>query len=459
MFRASSLVAAIAALPCSLLMAGDPVPFDQVVIDPSQIAYQRVIVDLDGDSLADVVAITDTQLRWYRAPNFNAVNLVTLNSGTHGYPLFRADDLEFADMDGDGDADIITRIGDSGVANGNMVWFRNPRPSQSVTSTWQMFVIGGNQYVKDIEIADFDNDGKLDVVSREHAATQVWFQNSASSWTKKSMSHADLEGMDVGDLDNDGDPDIVLNGFWLRTPSSPRTGNYDSFTIDAMWFTQGSGFPYDCSKVVVADVDGNGKLDVVFSNSERTGFPVAWYSASSPTGSWQKHIVASQVDYCHTLHAADFNGDGLVDILAGGMPQSAQGGLILYLRNANGSWTTEVVQTLGAYSAEIGDLQNDGDLDVINVRNWNQAPTEIWENHLDAGGVTCAGDAVSGATLQPPGDGVVDGADLAYMLGEWGFSPGSPADLVDNDTLQPPPDGVVDGADLAVLLGAWGSCD
>src|SRR5690606_8044289 len=131
--------------------------------------------------------ITDTQLRWYRAPNFNAVNLVTLNSGTHGYPLFRADDLEFADMDGDGDADIITRIGDSGVANGNMVWFRNPRPSQSVTSTWQMFVIGGNQYVKDIEIADFDNDGKLDVVSREHAATQVWFQNSASSWTKKSM--------------------------------------------------------------------------------------------------------------------------------------------------------------------------------------------------------------------------------------------------------------------------------
>lgn len=45
------------------------------------------------------------------------------------------------------------------------------------------------------------------------------------------------------------------------------------------------------------------------------------------------------------------------------------------------------------------------------------------------------------------GDGVVDGADLGLLLGDWG---GTSADL-DGD-------GVVDGADLGVLLGSWGDC-
>jgi len=71
----------------------------------------------------------------------------------------------------------------------------------------------------------------------------------------------------------------------------------------------------------------------------------------------------------------------------------------------------------------------------------------------------CIGDFVTNATLQPPPDGIVDGADLAFLIGAWGANPGSPADIVTNATLQPPPDGIVDGADLAVLLGAWGPCD
>lgn len=71
----------------------------------------------------------------------------------------------------------------------------------------------------------------------------------------------------------------------------------------------------------------------------------------------------------------------------------------------------------------------------------------------------CLADIVDTNTFLPPGDGVVDGADLAYLLGEWGDNPGSPADFVDSATFAPPPDDLVDGADLAVLLGAWGECD
>jgi hypothetical protein len=72
----------------------------------------------------------------------------------------------------------------------------------------------------------------------------------------------------------------------------------------------------------------------------------------------------------------------------------------------------------------------------------------------------CPGDCVTSATFAPPPDGIVDGADLALLLGAWGPCPagGCCSDTVTSATFAPPPDGVVDGADLAMLLGNWGPC-
>lgn len=61
--------------------------------------------------------------------------------------------------------------------------------------------------------------------------------------------------------------------------------------------------------------------------------------------------------------------------------------------------------------------------------------------------------------MQPPApcatdfdaNGVVDGSDLAVILGFWGACAGCPADLND--------DGIVDGVDLALVLGQWGACN
>ena len=48
------------------------------------------------------------------------------------------------------------------------------------------------------------------------------------------------------------------------------------------------------------------------------------------------------------------------------------------------------------------------------------------------------------------GDGIVDGADLAAILGAWGKCTDCPEDVDGN--------GIVDGADLAAILGSWGLC-
>jgi hypothetical protein len=86
------------------------------------------------------------------------------------------------------------------------------------------------------------------------------------------------------------------------------------------------------------------------------------------------------------------------------------------------------------------------------------APVDVDSQEIILG-AACYGDMVTSATFRPPPDGLVNAADLAFLLGEWGPNAGSPADYVTSATFQPPADGIVDAADLAVLLGNWGLCE
>jgi hypothetical protein len=363
------------------------VGFEQTVIDASAIAYERTVGDVDGDGDNDIIAtsISPDNLLWlYRAPDFSRETLLTLNSATHGWPYFRADDLQLADLDLDGDLDVVTRIGDGGDVNGSVVWIENPLVGcNDVSDTWIVHNVGSSEYTKDIVVADFDLDGRLDIVTREHSRTQIWFNDGPNTWVKKQFSHAEHEGMDVGDIDGDGDPDIVLNGFWYETPASPRTGTYINHNIDIKWRNQNVGWESNSCKVVVADIDDNGTNDVVFSHSEYVGYPVSWYNAIDPkNGPWTEHVIVPVCEDCHNLQALDFNGDGDIDVVYGGMPQSPQRGLHLMLGDGGDTWTPVAIQSQGSYSAEIGDFDEDGDWDIISVRNWNTSPTEIWRNTL-----------------------------------------------------------------------------
>lgn len=76
-------------------------------------------------------------------------------------------------------------------------------------------------------------------------------------------------------------------------------------------------------------------------------------------------------------------------------------------------------------------------------------PTQTSGNVGDLGGNTIS-DTCSNCPADFDGSGVVDGADLASLLGSWGPCAGCPEDLTGN--------GVVDGADLAIVLGSWGPC-
>ena len=109
---------------------------------------------------------------------------------------------------------------------------------------------------------------------------------------------------------------------------------------------------------------------------------------------------------------------------------------------ARGMVTLTLVVDLGAVGYPAGGL--------VDGMGWVSLPPEIG---------TCPADIVSNKTVQPPPDGIVDGADLAYLLAEWGPNPDSLANIAHISSVSPPKDCRVDGADLAFMLSEWGPCE
>ena len=358
-----------------------PVNYNHEIVENSS-AVVRYVGDVDGDGYNDIIAAFDTiGLYWYRYPNWDKHLISSFN--------WESNDLSCADIDNDGSLDTIG-IQDS---DGKLYWYDN-----SGSDTWTGYYIGTNNgLVRNIRFADFNRDGKMDVVTRTQTKTSVFLQVNSSSWNKiKTITHnfintqtntVNIDGLDVGDLDRDGDPDIVLNGFWIETPLDLANGTWTQYSIDSKWWNQNTGSWTDNNaKVFVADLNKDGRLDVVFSQNERRGFPVSWYETIDPkSSSWTEHIVG-YVDYCHTLQVGDMNNDGHLDIVAGKFER--HDGLIpspfplyVFVNYGNDYWVRQEVSNVGIYSGVIGDIGNDGILDIVGVRSYWKGPLEIWRGY------------------------------------------------------------------------------
>ncbi len=366
------------------------VPFEHMVIDAGACGHRQV-ADINGDGLNDIVAVDfagdDDLVLWYEFPGWTR-HIIARPAAYGDFRKYRSDDMEAADIDGDGDMDIVGRVGPNGDGNGIVVWWENPLPDRGAAELWVRHDIGNTDYVKDLEVADFDLDGRPDVAAREHEETHIFVQESPGSWRRvQAIKHPSHEGMAAGDLDGDGDTDLVLNGFWLENPHPAKleTG-WHRHSIDRKWWTQkGHGWKDNNSNVATGGIDGDGRLDVLLSSSELPGYPVSWYGAEDPkAGPWTEHRIEDVFDYCQTLQAADVDQDGDTDVLAAEFPRyDPPHPVVLYLNEGRGkSWSRQELSDRGMYHGGLGDLGSDGDIDIIGLRNYDSPPIEIWENQL-----------------------------------------------------------------------------
>jgi hypothetical protein len=251
---------------------------------------------------------------------------------------------------------------------------------------WTRHAIGGlGDWGKDVELADFDGDGRLDVATRSAGEAMIYFQGSANSWQQMVFSGVELgyEGLGSGDVDGDGDKDLVVRGGWLRNPggAEARTaGNWSEHEI---------GAADQEFKALVADVNGDGQQDVLFSSSENTA-DVNWWTpvGSDPTGAWEKHTIVAGLEKAHTLQAADMDGDGDLDVVLGQMHTSVAKEVMVW-ENKDGqgtSWGKQVIASDGLHNGVVADIGQDGDYDLFGANWTGNPPVRLYQNQLDQAG-------------------------------------------------------------------------
>lgn len=368
-WRALSCVAVLVLNLAIDTVAGE-LSFQRVEVDanPPRNPWYKILGDIDGDGRLDIiVGGQDGPLVWYAYPNWMKRQIAARGwAGVKG---------EAADLDGDGDTDIVM---------GGVVWFRNPRIGGG---DWTMLRID-SQKAHDVEVADLDLDGKADVVGRDQSAfggagnaIHVYRQVDRATWAKRTLACPHGEGLKLGDIDRDGDPDIIIGGRWYENDAHPVNGAWTEHIYTTADFDPDS-------KVALADLNGDGRLDIVLAPAELAGQTnkIAWYQAPPDPKSrdWAEHIIVPHVEtVIHGLAAADFDHDGHVDLAYSRMHQGADPDEVCVMRNLERgrSWRKLVLSTNGSHDLVVGDIDGDGAPDIVGA-NWSgpRQPIEWWRN-------------------------------------------------------------------------------
>jgi|GEM_PF-3392820 len=303
-------------------------------------------------------------------------------------------DSEPVDLNNDGFMDFVLTVDQHNTTGNSFVyWWENPMGSGGLaTDDWIPHIVAQNMtncfHMQGLDVVDMDGDGKLDIVARNlgTSAVRIYFQNTLDNWTERVIPTRRREGQKVADLDRDGRPDIILNGFWLAAPPNPRTGTFLEFDIESDYYLQTNAGLNNSVKIDVADLDGDGIDDVLFSVAEGSPLRLAWFKCpNNPrTQPWVETIIENNFEDCHQAILTDLDLDGDLDI-AGGFAFNSNGVKNWYNDDGlGGSWTSQIVDGSGhMYSEVVADIDNDGDMDLIGPKKYTGI-VRIYINELSA---------------------------------------------------------------------------
>lgn len=255
---------------------------------------------------------------------------------------------------------------------------------------------------------DFDQDGDLDIVGASLQDNQiVMYENKTNEnlgWPKVVIQNNIYSAHSVysGDFDDDGDLDIVAAAyigqpgvFWLRNDGGNPV-SWSKFPIAHSFI--------NAHEVYTHDIDLDNDLDVIAASSDLN--TIAWWeNDGADTTEWEMQIISDEVELAKSVRVGDIDGDGDQDVV--GVAITAHD--ILWWEN-NGAqpieWIKHVVDPnfIGAHKVELVDMDDDTDLDVLcagylghQVAWWRNTLQDsiVWEKELIGSGVINACAAVA----------------------------------------------------------------
>ena len=381
-----------------------------------------LVLDIDKDGIDDFVITERTKtpsVVWYKY-NGSSWDRKTIDN-THLKPEAGGD---FCDIDRDGDPDII--FGQD--ASGNKIWWwENPYPNFAKPWKRRFIKNSGGRKHHDQSVADYDGDGAVEFVSWNQGAkklllfeilanpksTESWPSTTIYSWSA-GREREGFPSVPV-DIDLDGKLDIVGGGRWFKHRRG--TKYKENIIDDDMKFTQ-------CA---AGQLVKGGRPEVVFSPGDMNG-DAKWYEWKGK--GWTAHKLRYVV-HGHTCEIRDVDGNGNLDIFIGEMGRPGAGDnakTYIWYGDGKGNFKETVASHgQGIHEGKLGDLDGDGDLDILMKPYNHKAPrVDVLLN--------CGGSVVGSGTKEGGWQVLFDGTNLSNRQNSSGGKP-SAGWIIENGVL------------------------
>jgi len=333
---------------------------------PSSALYARELIaaDIDNDGDIDLLArSSDSGIAWYE--NTDGMGTFGGRKGIYRRldELFSA--LYAADLDGDHDLDVLS----ADSRYDTISWHENTNGSGRFSGP---VIIGTPDTPHTVFSADFDGDGDMDVLTAGALDGIVgWYENTDGNGTFGGQQRIGRLGWPISvtaaDVDGDGDEDVLgasTSGQIVWYENLDGKGDFGPHVITL----RESG----ARTLHLVDLDGDGDIDVVSSSgwSSTAVRRIVWFENTDGSGNFgDAQIVEEPEVSVSFMRAADVDGDGDLDLLYGLYTEDQSA---IWHENTNGLGAFGPPQVISAKAGfrDVADVDGDGDFDVICARAW-----------------------------------------------------------------------------------------
>lgn len=304
-----------------------PVKIDGPVHDPPNHTYWYgpfseccSVADFDGDGDIDIAAGRN----WYEAPEWR--KHVDFRDGARTNGPETDNNSEFImDVNFDGRPDIVSSgwMRDKGA-----LWHENPGPEKIKSGVrWKAYRIHTAKSMEGVVHGDIDGDGDEDILCNHWALEpgqgMTWIEHTRQApWFVEHIigTQGEGHGNGLGDINMDGRTDIITPNGWWQCPPRPADDAWtfhDDYRFEKI-YADGPGSGAASHPMLVHDINADGLNDIIVGSSHNYG--LAWLEQKNPRDGkrvFEQHWIETEYGQFHTMALGDLDGDGRPDLLTG----------------------------------------------------------------------------------------------------------------------------------------------
>ncbi len=375
--------------------------------------------DFTADNLKDPATTADWDitapgtLRLGFATELSGMSLTRSPLGDAGEATTYSRDIALGDVDGDGDVDaVVGNVGLNSTGAANQLYLN----SGAALDQAPVALGTDSRRTRGIVMGDLDRDGDLDVVAGNFQQRNTFYLNDGAGNFSAGSDVATRSGgtwrVHLADVDGDSDLDII------ESMSDDRNYLYVNLFIEnggSVSFAEGERITtenFTTRSLALGDIDNDGDTDFISGDQNSANHIYRWFDGSFRA----RGEVFANTNTTFAVSLADVNGDGWLDLVEGNAGAATQ----IYFNQgaANPGFFNAPVALADSnalhttVSLITRDFDRDGDIDVLEGNNG------AWDDDGDAGaGETCLNPGASTPCVGHPVRLFLNNGDGTFATG------------------------------------------